>query len=129
MTENDMERGLYGKYQVHHADGTPLSDGFVFVLRPDRDPAAWYALQAYAIWTENKALHADLVQWLKENPTPGEHHCDIAGCRREVKWRFVSEHGETVLWFCDKHAGDFCNTTLIPYEYEPVQPVNQEEQG
>jgi len=128
VTENDVERGLYGKYQVHHADGSPLSEGFVFVLRPDRDPAAWFALQTYAISTENEALRADLVQWLSEHPLPGERRCDIAGCRAQVRWRFVTDDGETVLWFCAEHAGVFCNTTLIPYKYEYLKPTDQEEE-
>lgn len=40
-------RGLYDKYRVTKADGTPL-DGPCFVLRYDRDPAARRALFAYA---------------------------------------------------------------------------------
>jgi hypothetical protein len=68
---NDNQRGLYCKYLVRHADGTPLSPGLVFVLRPDRDPAAWNALREYALSTDNHALAGDLLAWLSEHDTPG----------------------------------------------------------
>ena len=64
----DQTKGLYEKYQVRHADGTPLSPGFVFVLRPDRDTAARRALLVYAVETTNDALHDDLCQWFLEHP-------------------------------------------------------------
>lgn len=70
------ERGLYGKYKVRYADGSPLSPGLVFVLRPDRDPAAWEALFAYAKATENLVLRADLLCWLAYNPKPAEKEND-----------------------------------------------------
>lgn len=60
---NDMNRGLYSKYRVTKADGTPL-DGDCFVLRPDRDPAARAALAAYAASTENRQLASDINVWI-----------------------------------------------------------------
>ena len=60
----DENRGLYSKYNVTKANGDPL-DGDCFVLRPDRDPAAWYALSAYAAYTPNYELARDIRTWLK----------------------------------------------------------------
>ena len=62
------EQGLHGKYRIEHMDGRPLSSGFCFVLRPDRDAAAWEALRVYAEMTENVRLRNDLERWLSENP-------------------------------------------------------------
>ena len=64
------EEGLYLKYNITHSDGTPLSLGFLFVLRPDRDPAAWDALLAYANAADNLSLSADLMRYLPDNPRP-----------------------------------------------------------
>ena len=61
---DDMNRGLYSKYIVTKADGTPL-DGDCFVLRPDRDAAARCALIEYAAQTPNEALAADIEAWLE----------------------------------------------------------------
>ena len=58
---------LYGKYQVRHTDRSSLSPGFVFVLRPDRDRAAYQALMAYADHTDNDVLRDDLYQWLEDH--------------------------------------------------------------
>lgn len=60
---DDKDRGLYAKYRVTKADGTPL-DGDCFVLRPDRDPAARCALKEYAYQTPNGELSADIEEWL-----------------------------------------------------------------
>jgi len=73
----DEERGFYLKYQVRHADGSELSPGMVFVLRPDRDPAAWDALKVYAFSTKNQALAGDLLEWLEQNPCPEMHEKEI----------------------------------------------------
>lgn len=62
--------GLYGKYDVRHADGSPLSPGFVFLLRPDRDLAAYDALMTYAASTRDKVLADDLYAWLGTNSPP-----------------------------------------------------------
>jgi len=66
--------GLYGKYQVRKLrrseyfqmdmpQGPTLTD--VFVLRPERDPAAFKALACYAAETPSDELAADLWKWLK----------------------------------------------------------------
>ena len=56
-------KGLYNKYMVIKVvDGTVIEN--CFILRPDKDPAAVKALQAYAAATENKVLAADLFAWV-----------------------------------------------------------------
>lgn len=62
---NDNAQGLYAKYNVTKADDGSVVDG-CFVLRPDRDPHARVALQAYAesCQEENPALAADIFRWL-----------------------------------------------------------------
>jgi hypothetical protein len=60
----DAEKGLYGKYRITKADGSPVS-GFKFVLSPDNDPAAVEALRAYAFKTKNEQLAEDLFSWLE----------------------------------------------------------------
>ena len=67
--DDDGKRGLYSKYKVTKADGTPL-DGDCFVLRPDRDEAAISALEAYADATNNENLAADIREWLQTPRLP-----------------------------------------------------------
>lgn len=62
--------GLYHKYDIFRRDGTPLSPGFRFVLRPEHDAAAWDALKAYALSTIDPKLSKDLRRWLKNHPRP-----------------------------------------------------------
>lgn len=69
--EDDSKRGLYDKYRVTHADGREL-DGPSFVLRPDRDAAAWDALYKYACRTWNAALQRDIFALLDRCPRPDE---------------------------------------------------------
>ena len=67
---SDQPQGLYGKYLVRELGGflngqrtagPPLTD--VFVLRPEKDPAALKALFAYAAETSNLELSSDLLAW------------------------------------------------------------------
>ncbi len=55
--------GLRCKYIVRKADTGDGVDG-CFVLRPDRDRAAIAALRAYAAATDDKALSADIINWV-----------------------------------------------------------------
>lgn len=57
------KKGLYGKYIITRADGTPVNDR-CFVLKPDKDPAAAKALQAYAAATDDEQLRDDLYAWV-----------------------------------------------------------------
>ena len=55
--------GLYAKYIITKADGTPVNDR-CFVLKPDKDPAAAKALQAYAAATDDEQLRNNLYAWV-----------------------------------------------------------------
>lgn len=57
-----MDEGLKIKYNVHKIeDGSIVNN--CFVLRPDKDPAAFEALLAYAEHTENDVLREDIHMW------------------------------------------------------------------
>lgn len=57
------QKGLYNKYMVIKVvDGTVIED--CFILRPEKDPAAVKAMQAYAAATDNKALAGDIYKWV-----------------------------------------------------------------
>lgn len=61
--------GLYCKYNVFKvSDGSAVND--CFVLRPDRDPAAVFALRAYAAATANKSLADDIIGWVGKPDNP-----------------------------------------------------------
>ena len=62
MQQNE-QKGLYAKYILTKADGTPVNDR-CFILKPDKDPAAVKALQAYAAATDDELLRNDLYAWV-----------------------------------------------------------------
>nr|DAQ52662.1 MAG TPA: hypothetical protein [Caudoviricetes sp.] len=57
---DDGRDGLRQKYRVYKAKDNMPVDG-CFVLRPEKDPAARIALEAYAKATENKVLAEDIL--------------------------------------------------------------------
>lgn len=57
------QKGLYNKYMVIKVVDDTIVEN-CFILKPDSDPAAVKALQAYAAATENKVLAADLYAWV-----------------------------------------------------------------
>ena len=59
-----MMAGLYNKYRVVN-NVTKMPVEGAFVLRPDRDPAALFALKHYAERTTNVELAADLIMWIE----------------------------------------------------------------
>lgn len=66
LTFDDKRDGLRQKYRVYKAkDNTPIED--CFVLRPEKDPAARIALEAYAKATDNKALSEDILAALGDS--------------------------------------------------------------
>lgn len=69
------ERGLYSKYVIRKADGSPV-EGDYFVLRPGRDAHARAALRAYAesIANENPWLSRDLFRWLLDIDANTQEH-------------------------------------------------------
>ncbi len=59
-------RGLFGKYHIEKADGSPIDPRAVyFVLRIDTDEAARLALWLYAHHCQNEQLARDLIGMLK----------------------------------------------------------------
>lgn len=59
----DKQKGLYNKYMVVKVvDGTVIEN--CFILRPDKDPAAVKALQAYAAAADNGRLAYDIWAWV-----------------------------------------------------------------
>jgi len=61
----DEKRGLYSKFIVSKGMSEALLTD-VFVLRPEKDPAALAALGKYAETTNNKKLAYDLYDWIDE---------------------------------------------------------------
>jgi len=64
-----MSNGLFGKYRVEHADGSPTdANAQYFVLRVDTDANARHALRIYArsIFNDNRTLARDLIRGLNE---------------------------------------------------------------
>jgi len=59
-----MKSGLYSKYTVISNETGKEIEGPCFVLRPDKDHAAYGALMLYAELTENKELSMDITRWL-----------------------------------------------------------------
>jgi hypothetical protein len=101
---NDSDKGLYLKYQVRHADGSALSPGPVFVLRPDRDNAAWAALKTYAKLTENAQLASDLLDWLAEHPLePETQTCPV--CEETMtKTALLCDGHWELSWWCENEC-------------------------
>lgn len=63
---DDKRDGLRQKYRVYKAkDNTPVED--CFVLRPEKDPAARIAMEAYAKATDNKKLSEDILAALGDS--------------------------------------------------------------
>jgi hypothetical protein len=76
--ERTMEnKGLYAKYDVRKVEtGEEVYN--CFVLRPDKDPAAVYALVEYARNTDNQELKRDIANWLKAiTGKEGVHYFEI----------------------------------------------------
>lgn len=62
-TEESNYDGLKVKYRVYKARNNEPVEG-CFVLRPDKDSAALYALIAYAGHCKNETLSHDILQWV-----------------------------------------------------------------
>lgn len=58
--------GLKIKYVVVKAGTGELVEN-CFVLRPDKDPAARHALEAYAQATDNQVLASDITDWIGDS--------------------------------------------------------------
>lgn len=63
---NTTQLGIYNKYTViDNKTGQPV-DGAVFVLKPDKDPAALKSLETYASATDNTKLSEDIMMWIDQ---------------------------------------------------------------
>lgn len=63
-------KGLYGKYKIEKADGTPIDPkAQYFILRLDTDPYARRALRKYIRYMHevNPKLATDLKKWLEQS--------------------------------------------------------------
>jgi len=71
MSETDLQKGLYPKYQVtriYDPEGKH-KDCRYFVLDPEHDPIARFALRAYMVMAKHRgygSLARDLAAWLRE---------------------------------------------------------------
>ena len=67
-----MKQGIYGKYKLEKADGSPVDpDACYFVLRLDTDEAARAAMRVYASKCGNEKLRdsiTECVEWLDDPP-------------------------------------------------------------
>lgn len=82
--------GLFGKYIITKADGTEIGpDAKYFVLRYDKDFAAWMALRSYALHTPNKELQKDLLE--ESRKYQGENKLQRFDWLQEVD-RLISEN-------------------------------------
>ena len=90
---------LYNKYIVRKADGSPTEkDAQYFVLRIDSDPAARYALNAYAlhIFKDDPQFSRQLLAWIEK--------CESASNNASRR---------TGLWACP-HCGYQLNLETSP---------------
>lgn len=82
--EQDDKYGIYGKYLIAKADGTPVyPDAQYFVLRLDTDIHARRAIMAYAesVEIENGTLSSELRTWAVElEQAAGETPQEQAKC-------------------------------------------------
>lgn len=60
----DPKSGLYDKYTVINNETGHTAVGAWFILRPDKDAAAFGALLRYAELTPNTDLAMDITRWL-----------------------------------------------------------------
>jgi hypothetical protein len=97
----DADKGVYGKYVLSKADGTPLDpEACYFVLRLDKDKAARMAAMEYARHCDNRQLAVDLTACVAELSAPCTCRGVDDGCARHPRtfsavWRAMpSEEGE-----------------------------------
>ena len=82
--------GMTSKYRVTASGGGPdLEDAFV--LRVEKDPAAWLSAWYYASTTYNMDLARDLRQWLLNN-VPSQ---DSLGSEGSVNRELLSQVADT----------------------------------
>ena len=73
---------LYNKYVVTKADGSSVDpEAQYFILRIDTDPAARYALNAYAlhIFKDNPQFAGELLAWIEKCEIASNKACSGRG--------------------------------------------------
>lgn len=93
LTDNS-KRGVYGKYVLEKADGSPVDPSATyFVLRLDSDPAARKAMRVYAEHCGNENLAYDILACVDslERPPCG---CREADCPHEPLFSGIWRHDE-----------------------------------
>ena len=86
----DSYKGLKRKYIVFKSDsGEPVEN--CFVLRPDKDPAAKIAMEAYAKATDNKTLADDITRWIGDSGKVLVLPCKVGETVYAIKGRDVFE--------------------------------------
>lgn len=96
-------KGLYNKYLVIKVVDDTVIDN-CFILRPDKDPAAVTALQAYAAATGNKVLANDLYAWVGK---PMQKPMKL----REL--HALINAGEDVAVYCEAKDDDHTYATIF----------------
>jgi len=86
-----MNKGLYGKYRITKADGSPTDPkAQYFVLRADTDIHARIALRAYAksIFPQNPELARDIRRMLMDSlqAEAGQAELDLWIREHETEW-------------------------------------------
>ena len=80
QAQRKQKRGVYGKYVIEKADGSPVDpDACYFVLRLDTDPAARRAMGQYArsVRSTNEELADQIEDCIQECERPSRD----CGCR------------------------------------------------
>lgn len=119
-------KGLYVKYDVRKVDTGELVND-CFVLRPDKDRAAFAALRAYAEQTTNDELRKDINQQLDSilaEKTKGLKAFAIGPDRYEV---VVGYDRESVVDWYKRHTGvseeDFADYAVDDYPMDKPNKV------
>lgn len=74
---SEQAKGLYNKYKIINRETGKEVEGQYFVLKPEKDPAARAALEAYASATNNEQLEQDIYALL--HGLPPIPKCDWCG--------------------------------------------------
>lgn len=102
--------GLKTKYLVYKADTGERLDN-CFILRPDKDRAAVFALRAYAESTDNGVLSEDIYNWVGKDDTSEENNI-CAFCCDDEDFRAMKhsyDDSDGMFNYCP-----FCGRRLTP---------------
>jgi hypothetical protein len=100
--QGNKQCGVYGKYLVSKADGSPVDpQACYFVLRLDTDKAARCAMQLYADMCGDPQLKSDIVECLDNLSNPPQCTCagrgspfGVSCAVHDAIWQHVWRHGD-----------------------------------